>query len=385
MAGRHVRYRPPFSGNSIVIRPTPAVQAIPAMTPFIGPEQLMRETGQRELVRLGANESAFGPSPKAIAAMSGELGRLAWYGDPESLDLRDALAEKHRCRCEQTVVGSGIDDLMGLAVRAFVSPGGAALSTRGTYPTFDYHVIGYGGRPVYASYRDDGTPDVDELLAVARREAPSIVYLANPDNPSGRFIGRDEIERFYDALPHDSLVLLDEAYADFVDESELLPPVYEDRLIRLRTFSKAYGMAGARIGYALASERNVNTLAKIRLHYGINRNAQVGALASLADEAFREFVVDQTARAREDYYRLAHELGRNYIESRTNFVCIGFQTTQRATRVMDELLARGVWIRKPGAPPLDSYIRVSAGTEPMRRAFEAALRAVVNGTLVEAG
>ena len=106
-----------------VIRATAAVEALPATTPFIGPEQLMRETGLRELVRLGANESAFGPSPKAVAAMAAELPRLSWYGDPESLDLRDALAEKHGCAPAQIVVGAGIDDLMGLAVRAFVAPG----------------------------------------------------------------------------------------------------------------------------------------------------------------------------------------------------------------------------------------------------------------------
>lgn len=337
----------------------------------------MRETGRRELVRLGANESAFGPSPKAVAAMGGELERLAWYGDPESLDLRDALAAKHGCRPEQIVVGSGIDDLMGLAVRAFVAPRDPALSTRGTYPTFDYHVVGYGGESTYAAYRNDGTPDCEALLVAARRDAPSIVYLANPDNPSGRFIARDEITRFYEALPPESLLLLDEAYADFIDESDLLPPVFEDRLIRLRTFSKAYGMAGARIGYAIATARNVQTFAKIRLQYGVNRNAQIGALASLGDETYRQHVIRETARARDDYYSLARALGRGYIESRTNFVCIDIETPERATRVMNELLARGVWLRKPGAAPLDSYVRVSAGTKPMREAFEAAFRAVL--------
>jgi histidinol-phosphate aminotransferase len=365
-----------------VIRPTPAVEAIPSTTPFVGPEQLMRETGQRELVRLGANESAFGPSPKAVAAMSAELPRLSWYGDPESLDLRDALAEKHRCAPEQIVVGSGIDDLMGLAVRAFVAPGDAALATRGTYPTFAYHVVGYGGRLIEVPYRDDGTPDCEALSKAARREAPRIVYLANPDNPSGRFVELGEITSFYQALPRNTLLLLDEAYADFVDDGDLLPQVFEDRLIRLRTFSKAYGMAGARIGYALATQNNVRTFQKIRLHYGINRNAQIGALASLHDDEFRRYVVEETARAREEYYGLAQALGRRYIESRTNFVCIEMETAARATRVMDELLARGVWIRKPGAPPLDSYVRVSAGTLPMRRAFAATLRAVLTEILV---
>jgi histidinol-phosphate aminotransferase len=361
-----------------MIRPIDAIEAIPATTPFVGPEELMRETGQRELVRLGANESAFGPSPKAIAAMSRELERLAWYGDPESLDLRDALAAKHRCTPAQIVVGSGIDDLMGLAVRAFVAPGDAALTTRGTYPTLAYHVVGYGGRLLTVPYRDDGTPDCDALLDSIRRERPRLVYLANPDNPSGRFISRFEIARFYDALPHDTLLLLDEAYADFVEEDAVLEPIFEDRLIRLRTFSKAYGMAGARIGYALTTQRNVQTFQKIRLHYGINRNAQVGALASLDDDTFRRHVIGETVRAREDYYRLAGELGRRFIESHTNFVCIDMDTPQRATRIVDDLLARGVWIRKPGAPPLDGFIRVSAGTEPMRRAFAAALRAVLS-------
>jgi histidinol-phosphate aminotransferase len=365
-----------------MVRPTPAVEAIPATTPFIGPEQLMRDTRQTEFVRLGANESAFGPSPKAIAAMTGELARLSWYGDPESLDLRDALAQKHRCRPEQILVGAGIDDLMGLAVRAFVAPGDGALATRGTYPTLNYHVVGYGGRAIHVAYRDDGTPDCEALIAAARREGPRLVYLANPDNPSGRFISRLEIESFYERLPDDSLLLLDEAYADFVEEDELLPAVFEDRLVRLRTFSKAYGLAGARIGYALASESTIAVFAKIRLQYGVNRNAQIGALASLSDDGFRQEVVAETAQARDDYYRIAREIGRGFIESRTNFVCIGMGTADRATRVMNDLLARGVWVRKPGAPPLDSYIRVSAGTASMRRAFADALTAVLAETPV---
>jgi histidinol-phosphate aminotransferase len=360
-----------------MVHPTPAIAAIPATTPFIGPEQLMRETGLRELVRLGANESAFGPSPKAIAAMSAELERLGWYGDPESLDLRDALALKHGCDPQQILVGSGIDDVMGLAVRAFVPPGGLVLTTRGTYPTLNYHAIGYGAQLAYAPYLPDGTPDLDALLHMARRDRPSLVYLANPDNPSGRFIEGREMRQFYQALPHDTLLLLDEAYADFVAAADLLSPHFEERLIRMRTFSKAYGMAGARIGYGLTSASNVRTFQKIRLHYGINRNAQVGALASLGDDEFRDRVVAETARARADYYELASELGCEFIESCTNFVCIDMGTAQRATQVMNDLLVRGIWIRKPGAPPLDRYVRVSAGTQPMRRAFADALRLVM--------
>jgi histidinol-phosphate aminotransferase len=362
-----------------VIRPAPAIAAIPASTPFIGPEQLMREIGRDELVRLGANESAFGPSPKAVTAMAADLDRLSWYGDPDSLDLRDALAAKHGCSASHILVGAGIDDLMGLAVRAFAGEGGGAVVTRGTYPTFLYHVAGYGARPLYVTYTSDGSTDLDAMLALARSQSPRMVYVANPDNPSGRFIGRTDMERFYAALPSDTLLVLDEAYADFVDRNELLPQIFEDRLVRLRTFSKAYGLAGARIGYALGTPEDLATLGKIRLQYGVNRNAQIGALASLQDEPFRRDVVEQTAIGRDEYYRLARELGAAHIPSRTNFVCIDMGDARRAVRVVQELLALGVWIRKPGAPPLDRFIRVSVGTAPMRTAFARALRAVLAG------
>lgn len=360
-----------------VIRPAPAIEAIPATTPFVGPEELMRETGRNELVRLGANESAFGPSPKAIEAMSAELPHLAWYGDPESYELRAALALKHGCRIEELVVGAGIDDLMGLVVRAFVAPGAAALTSRGSYPTFNYHVIGYGGRLVYADYLDDGRLDLDALAATAHRERVALIYLANPDNPSGTFAGAHEMQRFLDAIPRDAVLLLDEAYADFVAEAALLRVTVEDRLIRTRTFSKAYGMAGARIGYAITSCANVSTLQKIRLHYGVNRNAQIGALASLADDAFRRHVVDAVAAGRADYDALAASLGLRTIPSHTNFVCVDLGSAERATRVMAELLQRGVWIRKPGLPPLDRFVRVSVGTPSMREAFARAFRDVV--------
>jgi histidinol-phosphate aminotransferase len=350
------------------------------MTPFIGPEQLMRESGRGSLVRLGANESAFGPSPRALEAMSRELERIAWYGDPESYELREALARKHGVRVEEVLVGAGIDDVMGLVVRAFVAPGGAALTTHGSYPTFNYHVHGYGGRLVFAHYRLDGTIDLDELVRVAREQKPSVVYLANPDNPSGTFVHKDQMRRLYEALPEDAVFLLDEAYADIVDEDHLLPVHVEDRLIRTRTFSKAYGMAGARIGYAVASERVLQILQNIRLHYGVNRNAQIGALESLRDEAFRRNVVAAVEEARADYARIAADLGLRVIPSKTNFVCIDLGDAARAVAVMNGLLARGVWIRKPGLPPLDRYVRVSAGTPPMRKAFEEAFTAAVGAT-----
>jgi histidinol-phosphate aminotransferase len=355
----------------------PHIEAIPPTTPLIGPEQLMREGGHTALLRLGANESSFGPSPMAVAAMAAELPRLSWYGDPESYDLRAALAAKHDCAIDNISVGAGIDDLMGLAVRAFMSPGDIALTTRGTYPTFNYHVIGYGGRLETVDYRQDGYLDVDALIERAQAVRPSIVYFANPDNPSGTLLPPEELVRIFNGLPRESLLFLDEAYADFVDELRIPQALFHSRILRVRTFSKAYGMAGARIGYMLSTPRNVATFQKIRLHYGVNRNAQIGALAALSDVVFHASVVAQVAAGRADYYALARSLGRSYLESSTNFVCIDFDTNERATAVMNALLARGVFVRKPAAPPLDRFVRISVGTPEERAEFAGRLTAVL--------
>ncbi|MBV9149458.1 MAG: aminotransferase class I/II-fold pyridoxal phosphate-dependent enzyme [Candidatus Eremiobacteraeota bacterium] len=359
-----------------ILRATPAIEAIPPMTPFIGPEQLMREGGHPHILRLGANESAFGPSPRAIAAMATELPRLSWYGDPESYELRETLAARLGCKVDEILIGSGIDDLMGLAVRAFVGPGSIALTTRGTYPTFAYHVTGYGGGLETVDYRPDGTIDVDALIERAAELQPGIVYVANPDNPSGTMCTRGQIETLLEKTPPQTLLLLDEAYAEFAPPHSFMSTTIDARLMRVRTFSKAYGMAGARVGYAVTTPRNVETFGKIRLQYGVNRNAQIGALAALADDAYAAGVVGEVERGREEYYALARSLGRKTIPSFTNFVCIDYGSAQEANAVIVDLMARGVFIRKPFAPPLDGYIRVTVGTAPERSEFAEHLRAV---------
>jgi len=337
----------------------------------------MREGGHAALLRLGANESAFGPSPLAVEAMAAELPHLRWYGDPESYELRTLLALKHGCSIEHICVGSGIDDLMGLAVRAFVSPGESVLTTRGTYPTFIYHARGFGGIVQSVDYRADGLVDVDALIARAREIEPAIVYIANPDNPSGTLLQTSDVLRLFEHLPERTLLFLDEAYADFVEEEELPRLRLSERVMRARTFSKAYGMAGARVGYVISTERNVRTFQKIRLHYGVNRNAQIGAAASLRDVTFRDRAAQWVARGREDYYAIARSLGLGYLESRANFVCFDLGSEARATTVMDGLLRRGVFVRKPSAPPLAGFVRVTVGTPEERAEFHARFKALL--------
>jgi histidinol-phosphate aminotransferase len=350
-------------------RPTAQIAAVPAVTPFVGPEELARRAGIADLLRLGANESSFGPSPLAIAAMREAVALASFYGDPEIVDLRLALAARHNCGIDNVSVGAGIDDLLGLIVRAYCAPGEVALMTRGSYPTFVYHVTGYGAELSTVDMLPDGGVDVAALAAAARERRPKVVYLANPDNPSGGFIDRAAVETLRAAVPDDAAFVLDEAYADFVSPDELVPEEIVPGTIRLRTFSKAYGMAGARIAYALAPASVVATFQKIRHHFGVNRMAQAGALAALGDAEFVRGVVAEVERGRADYRALAAKHGLATLPSRTNFVCIQIGTRAQAEAMVEALLARGVFVRKPGQPPIDGYIRVTVGTAAERARF----------------
>ncbi|MFY9780365.1 MAG: aminotransferase class I/II-fold pyridoxal phosphate-dependent enzyme [Candidatus Baltobacteraceae bacterium] len=349
--------------------PAPAIAALPLTTPFVAPEELARRAGHAELLRLGANESPFGPPPRAMEAMRAELGRTSWYGDPESMQLREALAARHACGVENITVAAGIDDLLGLSVRGFLAPGDVTVATLGSYPTYAYHVAGFGARLETVPYESDGSVALERLAERARATGARLVYLANPDNPSGSFVPRARVEALVEALPEGAALVLDEAYADFVEPGELLAATIDPRVIRLRTFSKAYGMAGARIGYCLAASAVVQVFQKIRHHYGVNRTAQIGALAALGEERFVAGAVAEIVRGREEYQALGERLGLATLPSHTNFVCFDLGSRARAEAMVEELLRRAVFVRKPGAPPLDGHIRVTVGTASERARF----------------
>ncbi len=359
------------------IPPTPLVAGLPATVPFVAPEALQRQSGRTFRLRLGANESNFGPSPRALAAMREAAGRVNWYCDPESYELRAAVSALHGVATHELIFGSGIDDLLGLVVRAYLSPGEVAVTSLGAYPTFNYHVAGYGGQLERVPYRDDRN-DLEALAAAAHQHHARIVYLANPDNPTGSWYPAEAIRAFQDALPEGCLLMLDEAYIEFAPAGEILPlDVGDPRIIRLRTFSKAYGMAGARIGYALGPAEMMSAFDRITLHFGINRVAQEGALAALADTDFLAHVVAEVARGRDEYAALGRELELTPLPSWTNFVTFDTGSPARAKALVAELAQRDVFIRMPGAPPLDRCIRVTVGTAEERATFADILRATL--------
>lgn len=341
-------------------RYTPLVAALPATVPFVGPEALERRLGRPFAARLGANESVFGPAPAAIAAME-RATRDAWmYADPESHDLRHALAAHHGVDPAHIVIGEGIDGLLGYLVRLVVGPGDAVVTSDGAYPTFNYHVAGYGGRLHKVPYRNDHE-DPEALIAAAREVRPKLVYLANPDNPMGSWHPGAVIARMVEAMPEGSLLVLDEAYADFAPDLPRLA-AGDPRVIRLRTFSKAYGLAGARVGYAIGAAPLIAAFDKVRNHFGMSRVGVAGALAALEAQDWLAQVVTQVAAAREAIAALGAAQGLRALPSATNFVALdtgGDGAT--SLRLVEALAAEGVFIRRPGLAPLDRCIRVSCG------------------------
>ena len=353
------------------------VAALPPTVPFVAPEALERERGQMLRLRVGANESNFGISPRARAAMVEAVDQVHWYNDPEGYELRAALARHHGVEIGSVALGAGIDELLGLMVRLFVEPGDAVVSSLGAYPTFNYHVAGYGAVLHRAPYRDD-REDLPALLALAHEVRPKLVYVANPDNPMGTWQNAEELRAFIDELPAGCVLLLDEAYVDFAPTAALLPIDADwTQVVRLRTFSKAHGMAGARIGYALAHCKVVVALDKIRNHFGVNRVAQAGALASLKDDEFIHGVVRQVEEGKREYAALAAALGLGTVPSATNFIVLNLGDGNRARGLLQALLQRNVFVRVPGVAPLDRCIRLTVGPAEERAAFAAVLRDVL--------
>lgn len=354
------------------------VSELPSTVPFVAPEAIERRCGRPFKLRLGANESAFGISQKAEAAMVAAAPSVAYYGDPESYELRAEIARVHKTAQENVLVGSGIDDLFGLIAHVFLNPGEVAVTSLGSYPTFRYFVAGYGGEVLTAPYREYWA-DLSRLLDEVKRSGARLLYLANPDNPTGTCHSGEALRRLIEQLPEDCVLILDEAYIDFVPSQEALPVACDDpRVIRLRTFSKAHGMAGMRIGYALASRETIAAFNKVRIQFGVNRLAQVGALASLKDPAFVQGVVEEVERGRGEYRDLGGEVGVPTLPSWTNFVSFDLVTKDRVRRVMDALAKRDVFVRT-GAPPLDHLVRVTVGTKPERAAFATVFREVIAG------
>jgi len=291
--------------------------------------------------------------------------------------LRQALAQLHNVEMDEICVDAGIDSLLGLTVRMLIEPGQSVVTSHGAYPTLNYHVAGFGANLVTVPYKDCHE-DPDALIEASGEHGAKLVYLANPDNPMGTWHSANTLTQMINKLPDNCVFALDEAYIEFADEP-IAPPIDTSnrQVIRYRTFSKAYGMAGQRIGYVIAHKDIITGFNKIRNHFGINRLAQIGALASLKDDKFLSNVRSAVNAARVKVTGFVNQHGLSALPSSTNFVAVNLGSAESAKQMIAELNKRQVFMRMPFVEPLNQYIRVGLGSDTEHEIFEQAFNEIV--------
>lgn len=335
--------------------PTPARQFIEQCNtnPFPGIAALERATGQTIRSRLGGNEAlAQYPANWRSTYSDAFLTRCRQYQDPSAWSLRQVLARQQGIQADELLVDAGADSLILLFLRSFSDFGDTVLCAGGTYPTFDYFARSLGLQVRSVPYRGEGATlelDLDALLDEARRSRPKVVYLANPDNPTGSYQALERLRGFAQALPEQTLLMLDEAYVEFADHDGALGPLPGS--VRLRSFSKAYGLAGLRIGYAVAPPELLAYAQQARIHYAVSGIAQAMAEEVLEQPAHTRTLLEQTRALRQRFCAMAEAHGVAYIPSSTNFVALPYDDPLALAGVHQTLLERGVSTSRPA--PLD--------------------------------
>lgn len=335
------------------------------INPFPGVSVLERRFKLQISHRLGVNEGLDMPHRALRQHFGDAVTEHAYcYGDSEALGVRQRLSAQQGFVLDELLIDAGADSLIALALRTTCQSGDTVVSTAGTYPTFGYFAQGQGCRlvePIYIEAPGLLAPDLEGLASTAHKENARLVYLANPDNPSGHLHSNNAILKLREALPDTCWLLLDEAYGDFRDDSgsEFAAKALLG-VIRLRTLSKAHGMAGLRIGYAIAEPAVLAIMMKVRIHYAVSSFTLAAAEVVLdhLDEV-NQHIRDVKMR-REQLAKHFHALGADVLPSTTNFISIRLPTSELAERVTRELLANGRLISRPAHPSLGHIVRITA-------------------------
>ena len=356
-----------MSAKTSRFTPRPGIYEV---EPYIGGEAKI--PGVAEPIRLAANENPLGASRQAIDAYAGIAGDVHRYPDGGSTLLRDSLATRHGLDPARIVCGNGSDELISLLVRAYAGPGDEVLYSRHGFLMYPIAAKTAGATAVAAPERNL-TADVDSLLAHAS-EKTRLVFLANPNNPTGTYLPDSEIRRLLAGLPERALLVLDTAYVEYVqasDYSDGLKLVEETgRVVVTRTFSKIYGLAALRIGWAYGPAEVADVLNRLRGPFNVTRPAQVAAVAALEDQTHLQHSVEHNATWRAWFAEQLARLNIRVEPSEGNFVLVPFADAPAAA---DFLKSRGIIVRAMAAYGLPGYLRVTIGTETEMRAVVAAL------------
>lgn len=341
--------------------------------------EVRREFGLERVVKLASNENPWGPSPRALAAIAEASGELHRYPDMGALALRGALADRFKVRVENVAVGSGSEGIMATVMRTFLCDEDEILTAENTFIGFMVLARASGNKLTLVPRRPDYRYD---LAAMGERvsEYTKIIYLANPDNPTGTIFTRAEFDAFMTKVPSRCLVIYDEAYFEFTAAEPSFPDsmTYRyDNVITLRTFSKAYGLAGLRIGYGFAHDELIGNLMKVKLPFEPSHLAQVAGLAALADEDFLRRTVSGTAAGLATLRSALTAAGFAVLPSHANFVAVAAGDAARCERLCRRLLEQGVVVRPLAAFGFPDLFRVSVGTPEELAVFAEALPAAL--------
>ena len=358
--------------------PRPAhLEGLDRYEPGLSLEQAARESGLREVVKLASNENPLGPSPRAVEAVRAAAGRVNRYPDGPATALRAALAAALQVDATQVAIGNGSTDLIDLLARAFLGPEDNAVISEGAFARFAQVVRARNGRPRLVPMRDH-THDL-AAMRVAVDGRTRLLFVANPNNPTGTWNRRAELQALLADLPPEVLVVLDEAYFEYADHPDYpdgVGFVREGRPVAvLRTFSKVYGLAGLRVGYAVAAPEVVEAVDIVREPFNSNLLAQAGALAALEDRAHVRRTVELARAERERMSGALRERGLTVLPSLANFLFVDLARDGAA--VYRELGARGVIVRPLRAYGFDTALRISLGTPEENGRLLAALDAVL--------
>ena len=350
----------------------PYVRAISPYLPGKPITQLAREMGisVERIVKLASNENPLGVSPKAKAAMEKAIGSLERY--PDDFELKAAVSAHTGMGRERIVLGNGSNDLLDILARVFLAPGRSAIYAQYAFAVYPLATLSAGGEPIAVPAKDFGH-DLEAMRAAIRPDT-RVIWMANPNNPTGTFIPYPVLKAFLQTLPKDVVVVLDEAYNEYIPPAERVdttPWVNEfPNLVLSRTFSKIYGLAGLRVGYALASAEIADLMNRIRQPFNCNNLALAAATAALGDHEFltRSHALNRAGMAQ--IVEGAQGFGLTHIPSHGNFVCLRFDD---AAAVNQKLLKQGVIVRPIAGYGLPDWLRVTIGTEAENQRFLEAL------------
>lgn len=342
-------------------------------------EELERELGIRSPIKLASNENPIGPSPMAVEAIRQKLGSLNRYPDGSGYYLKEKLSEKFGVPPEQIILGNGSNEIIELIVRTFLSPGDNVIQAFPTFLVYEKIVKGAGGK-ITSVPLSGFRPDLGAMLREVTGET-KLIFLNNPNNPTGALLKHEEIAAFLKALPRDIVVALDEAYIEFVTEAgaaDGLRLLAENpTLIALRTFSKLYGLAGLRIGYGFSSPTLIDYMNRVRQPFNANLLAQAAATAALDDREFVEKTLSIVREGLQYLYKSLGAMGLEYVPTQTNFFLIRIPGGGKP--LYERLLKQGVIVRAMDSFGLSDYIRISVGLPDENRRFIEALGRCLGG------